>query len=134
MFDSFRAPEHVLTKRREIAGDVYVALKYAGIPAYLMTEPLGPAGAEVEVDEANDEAGGVFINWRASPDLLQEVAEKTQSGQANAREVKLAESISRHRRDVMVQILKEFGFSVVPFDDGIRLPAVQVLGQGESGS
>ena len=134
MFDSFRASEYVLDKRREIASDACVVLKYAGIPAYLMTEPSGPAGAEVEVDEANDEAGGVFVNWRASPDLQQEVAEKAKSGQADAREVKLAESISRHVRDVMIQIIKEFGFSVIPFDDGIRLPAVQVLGRGVSDS
>ena len=54
MFDSFRASEGVLAERRQIAADVCEVLKYAGIPAYLMTEPLGPAGAEVEVDEAND--------------------------------------------------------------------------------
>ena len=128
MFDSFRASEVVLAERRQIAADACEVLKYAGIPAYLRTEPLGPAGAEVEVDEANDEAGGVFINWRPSPDLLREVAERTENGQVDAKEIKIAVSISRHIRDAMVGILEEFGFSAIPLDDdSLRLPAIQIL-------
>jgi hypothetical protein len=130
MFDFLRASEDVLAERRQIAADVCEALKYAGIPAYLTTEPLGPAGAQVEVDEANDEAGGVLINWRASPDLLREVAEKTENGQVDAREIKIAVSISRHVRDAMIQVLEEFGFSAIPLDDdSSHLPAVQILGR-----
>jgi hypothetical protein len=128
MFDSFRASEGVLAERRQIAADVCEVLRYAGIPAYLMTDPLGPSGAEVEVDEANDEAGGVIVNWRASPDLLREVAERTENGQVDAREIKIAVSISRHIRDAMVQILEEFGFSAVPLDDdSSHMPAIQIL-------
>ena len=128
MFDSLRASESVLAERRQIAADACEVLKYAGIPADLMTDPLGPAGAGVEVDEANDEAGGVIVNWRASPDLLREVAERTKNGQVDAWEIKIAVSISRHIRDAMVQILEEFGFSAVPLDDdSYHMPAIQIL-------
>jgi len=93
-----------------------------------MGEGLDLIGAEVEVDGADDEMGGVFITWRPAPELSKAVVECTSEGRNDAPIVQLSLSIAMSMRDAIVGILRSSDFDVVPFDDyDMRPPAVHVL-------
>lgn len=65
-----RVDAETLSKLEHMAGAVRDELAAAGLQ--VVAPGLAPGlavGAEVEVDAINDAAGGVFVQWRASPRL-----------------------------------------------------------------
>ncbi|MER5640664.1 hypothetical protein ABT095_27415 [Kitasatospora sp. NPDC002227] len=131
MFDFLRASDEVIDQRRQLAAQVCEALGLAGVPSRVASDGAGrPAGAEVEVDGAADEAGGVYVNWRPDPKLSEAVMESALAGRTTDPAVRLSEAFSGFMRDAMVGILRESGFAVEPFNDpDMRPPAVRVLGR-----
>jgi hypothetical protein len=70
--------EHVSTqaaeRMRDLADRARVVLVSAGIPAFDISSPDPRGGAEIDVDTGDDEAGGVYITWRVSRGLTEEIS------------------------------------------------------------
>jgi hypothetical protein len=127
MYGFDRAPDEVIAGWHEIAEKVRLSLEYAGIAAYLATGEPGRPGAEIEVDPGADDAGGVFVSWVRSGELIRAAVEAVKEGRQESPVVVFSESIARHMRDVMVEVLRLSGFQAVPYDDGLRLPSAKVV-------
>jgi hypothetical protein len=124
----FQASDDVLASRRELAEQVCVALSAAGVPVHLVGRDAESSGAQVEVDNGDDDAGGVFVTWQPGANLVQAVVESMSQGQTDAPVIALRTSISGYMRDAIVNVLTVFGFRVVSCDDDMRPPAIKVLG------
>ncbi|WP_370128158.1 hypothetical protein [Streptacidiphilus sp. EB103A] len=128
MFDYVNASDDVLASRNKLADHVCRELQLAGIPAFRMVEVVGPAGAEVEVDAGDDEAGGVFVSWRPDPTLSQSVAESVLRRELEAPVIRHSGTVASHMRDAIVGILNSAGFQAEVANDDMRPMAIQVMG------
>jgi hypothetical protein len=129
VFSLPRVPDEVFARWRELAREVSDALNFAGVSAFLAEEQLNLPGAEIEIDAGDDEAGGVFVNWRPSGQLRESVIEDAKSGDPSTPSLKLYTAIGACMQRAVLGILEESGFDAVPFDDGERPPVVHVLGR-----
>ncbi|WP_155367990.1 hypothetical protein [Catellatospora vulcania] len=133
-FEHLRADDAVLAARRDLAERVRAALMYAGVPAFPSTGALVSAGAEIEIDAASDEAGGVYVYWAPSGELSKAVRDNWMAGRTNAPVVELFESISLAMRDALIEIVRRSGFRVLAVDDyAMGPPAIFVLGSNDEG-
>lgn len=109
-----------------------MSLMYAGVTAFLSADtPVSP-GAEVEIDAANDEAGGVYVYWRPSTELSQAVHDNWMDGRTHDPVVEIFHSISLAMRDALIEILRHSGFRVLAIDDyAMGPPAIFVLGSND---
>jgi hypothetical protein len=131
-FGYLRADDAALAARRDLAQRVRVTLTYAGVPAFPSDGTPVSAGAEVEIDAANDEAGGVYVTWAPSPELLKAVRDSTMDGRTHDPVVELFLSISLAMRDALMEILRHSGFDVDAVDDyAMGPPRIFVLGSND---
>ena len=131
-FEYLRADEATLAARSDLAERVRTALTYAGVPAFPSTNTAVGGGAEVEIDEAGDEAGGVYVNWTPSPELSKAVRDNWMAGRTNYPVVELFQSISLAMRNALIEVLRHSGFRVLAIDDdAMGPPAIFVLGSND---
>lgn len=128
MSDFVNAPDDVLANRSQLADQVCRELLLAGIPAFQMADAVGSAGAEVEVDAGDDEAGGVFVTWRPDPALSRAVAESVQNRELSAPVIQHSGAIASHMRDAIIGILSSAGFRVDVANDDMRPMVIRVAG------
>ncbi len=123
------APDDELRDRRQISADVLEALVLAGLPAHLATpdQPDVP-GAEIEGDQLDDEAGGVFIHWTASQDLRDRLAAPLLAQEFDHPAIRLNGSINQAMTRAMQAILEASGFTTEDPDDEYRPLSLRVSG------
>jgi hypothetical protein len=118
-----------------LASRVRDELAAAGLP--VLAPGMDPAllgGAEVEVDDGDDAAGGVFVGWWASPRL------RACTGRA-IRLRELNDPLRRHSSEIaaammqaMAAVLSSAGFTVEDANDEYRSHQLRVVrgpGRGE---
>jgi hypothetical protein len=104
------------------------ALDLAGIPNHSEEDSPRPAGAEIGIDYGDDEAGGVFIDWRPADALSEAVRAATMAGQRDAPVIQQFMAVATAMRDAMIGVLQASSFEAVPVDDyAMRPPAIHVL-------
>ena len=131
-FDYLRAEDAILAARHQLAERVRVALTYAGVPAFPSDGMPVSAGAQVEIDAASDEAGGVYVTWTPSPELSEAVRDSSINGHTDHPTAELFLSITLAMRDALIEILRHSGFRVTTIDDyTMGPPAIFVLGSND---
>jgi hypothetical protein len=131
-FEHLRADDATLAARRELVQRVCTALTYAGVPAFPSDGVSARPGAAVEVDGGNDEAGGVYVWWKPSPELSRTVVDNLTADRTDDPADQLFLSISLAMRDAMMLILRQSGLRVGPVDDFTQAPpGILVLGPGD---
>ncbi|WP_127507082.1 hypothetical protein [Actinoplanes solisilvae] len=111
-----------------MAKKVCAALGYAGVRVLAGDRLPVEGGALVEVDAANDEAGGVYVNWEPSPELSKTVRDSLMAGHRHGPVFDLYGSISLSMRNALTEVLRHSGFRVDPVDDAGGEPTILVLG------
>ena len=117
-----------MAARRHIAAAVVEALTIAGLPAYVATRsaPRLP-GAEVEVDQFADEAGGVFVHLKASNTLMERFAAPVLAREVDHPAILLNGSIAGAMLEALQVILTASGFRVEVSDDEYRTYSLRVM-------
>ncbi len=129
MFEDLRADDVTLAARRNLADRVQAVLTYAGVPAYPSGGTPVSSAAEVQVDGANDEAGGVYVCWVPSSELVEAVIADYTAGRTDGPVNESYFAITLAMRDALLQILQQSGFRVQAIDDyAMGSPGVFVLG------
>jgi hypothetical protein len=132
MFEELRADDDTLATRRDLADRVQAALTYAGLPACPSGDTQVRSAAEVEVDEMNDEAGGVYVTWAPSADLLDAVVGSYADGRTDGPANESYFVITLAMRDVLMEVLRHCGFRVQAVDDyAMGPPRVLVSGSSD---
>lgn len=122
-------PEEVLDERRRLAEQVQAALRTAGMPVHVVPGSDCAAGAEVEVDNGDADAGGVFVSWEVDPRLSQVAGEHLIEGRTGSPLMQYYGAIGRHMRAALLEILRSGGFEAEPtWDDDMRPLSIVVLG------
>ncbi|WP_030774724.1 MULTISPECIES: hypothetical protein [unclassified Streptomyces] len=128
MFEFERVGDEESAALKALAQRVRDELAAAGLPVVAPgLDPILAVGADVEVDDGADAAGGVFVDWRASP-RLRDCANR-------AYRLKLLdEPVLRHSRAVgdamaraMADVLTSAGFSVEDARDEYRPQQLRVV-------
>jgi hypothetical protein len=129
MFEELRADDVTLAVRHKLADRVRTALKYAGVPTYPSGTTQVRSAAGVEVDGGNDEAGGVYVTWEPSSELVQAVIDSYTAGRTDGPINETYFAITLAMRNALVQILRHSGFRVLAIDDyAVGPPRVFVIG------
>jgi hypothetical protein len=128
MFEHLRADDATISARQDLAKRVRVALGYAGVRALAGDRLPVEGGALVEVDEASDRAGGVYVRWTPSPEFSKVVRDSLMAGHRDGPVFDLYGSISLSMRNALTEVLRHSGFRVDPVDDAGGEPTILVLG------
>lgn len=117
-----------MAARRLVAADVVEALTIAGLPAYVATrsDPLLP-GAAVEVDRFADEAGGVFVHWKAGDKLMERFAAPLLAGEFDHPAILLNGSIAGAMVQALQVILTVSGIRVEVSEDEYEPYTLRVI-------
>lgn len=120
--------DHDVDVRRQLAADVVERLAEAGVPAHIATsEGVRLAGAKVEVDQFDDDAGGVFVDWNASQHLDDRCATALLANDLDHPAIHLNGAIAQAMRGAMESILLAGGFQVETSDDEYRPYSLRVI-------
>ena len=122
------ASDQEMAARRRVAAAVVEALTIAVLPAYVATrsDPRRP-GAEVEVDQYAEEAGGVFGHWTASDKLLERFAAPLLAGEFDHPAILLNGSIAGAMVEALQVILTAIGFRVGISEDEYETDTLRIL-------
>ncbi len=120
-----------MQERLRLGAAVVDALAAAGLSAHL----VGPgdslvewvAGAVVEIDQFDDEAGGVFVDWNASHELVERFEAPLLAHEFDHPDIRLNAKISEVMRAAMGAILSASGFEVAEEDDEYRPFSLRVV-------
>lgn len=129
-FTHRHAPDDVVAARTALAEEVCVALRRAGLSAFL-DDPHAEekAGAVVYVDRDADVACGVTVGWRCDPAMIEAACDKLREGDATAAVVRYPGTIATYMQDPLIKILLSSGFIATPENDTMNPDHVQVLGR-----
>jgi hypothetical protein len=109
-------------------------LAAAGLP--VVAPELAPVlayGAEVEVDDGDDAAGGVFVGWQASPRLRACASRAFRLKQLDEPVLRHSSAVGAAMMQAMAQVLASAGFSVEDARDEYRPQQLRILAGPPSG-
>ncbi|MFF8448025.1 hypothetical protein ACF06Q_10025 [Streptomyces leeuwenhoekii] len=129
-FDYERASDEVIAARTELASQVCVELKRAGLPAFLHdSQAEGKAGAAIYVDHGADVTCGVTVGWKCDPGVIQAACDELQKGDVTAPIVRYPGMIATYMQNALIRILLSAGFMATLEDDSMNPDHVQVFGR-----
>jgi hypothetical protein len=118
----------------KLAHGVREELAAAGLPVVApWLDPVLAGGAEVEVDDGDDAAGGVFVAWRASPRLRACASRAYRLKQLDDPVRQHSSAVEAAMMQAMAQILASAGFRVEDARDEYRSHQLRVLAGPPSG-
>lgn len=124
----FKKVSHDLeTTWSNLAEETCRALQIAGLPTFRSTTNKNIAGARIEVDLGDDDAGGVYILWRPDPKLSQAAADSVRSGHLNHHSVQQSGMVSKVMHDAILSILNFSGFVAENPADDLRPFSIRVV-------
>jgi hypothetical protein len=126
MFDRVSADE--LAGMQVLARRVRSELAAAGLPVPAPgLAPVLAGGAEVMVDDGADQAGGVFVNWAASPRLQACTSRVLRHRQLDDPLLRHSAEVKAAMMQAMAAILTSAGFTVQDADDDYRPYQLRVV-------
>ncbi|MFB6977590.1 hypothetical protein [Streptomyces scopuliridis] len=132
MFERVGAEE--AASLESLARKVRNELAAAGLPVLASgLNPVLAGGAEVDVDEGADAAGGVFVAWRASPRLRDCASRAFRLKQLDDPALWHSSAVGAAMMQAMAAILASAGFSVEDARDEYRPQQLRVLASPPSG-
>jgi hypothetical protein len=96
-------------------------------------DPVLAGGAEVDIDDGDDAAGGVFVGWQASPRLRACASRAFRLKQLDEPVLRQSSAIGAAMMQAMAQVLASAGFSVEDARDEYRPQQLRVLTGPPSG-
>jgi hypothetical protein len=132
MFERVGAEESAaLTK---LARRVRDELAAAGLPVVAPElDPVLAGGAEVDIDDGDDAAGGVYVAWQASPRLRDCASRSFRLKQLDDPVLRHSTAVGAAMMQAMAAILTSAGFSVEDARDEYRPQQLRVLSGPPSG-
>ncbi|MGW0519451.1 hypothetical protein [Crossiella sp. NPDC003009] len=115
-----------LRELRNLADDVRDTLAEAGLP---ITGDLAPGlrvGVRVEVDPADDEAGGVWVDWHTHPRMATAAADCVNEGRLDDPVLTRQGEVMEAMQQAMLAILTSAGFQARDPDHDYRPYELQV--------
>ncbi|WP_369149134.1 hypothetical protein [Streptomyces sp. R44] len=110
---------------QKLARRVRDELAAAGLPVVAPElDPVLAGGAEVDIDDGDDAAGGVFVGWQASPRLRACASRAFRLKQLDEPVLRHSSAVQGAMVQAMAQVLASAGFSVEDARDEYRPPAV----------
>jgi hypothetical protein len=125
MFERMSADE--LAGMETLAQRVRNELAAAGLPVVPGVNPVLAGGAEVEVDDGADMAGGVFAGWFASPRLRECTSRAFRLRMLDDPLLRHSSQIETAMMQAMAAILSSAGFTVVEANDEYRPHQLRVV-------
>lgn len=122
------ASEHELEARRQLAASVVEALATTGLPVHIAgTTTRQAPGAEVEIDRFADQAGGVFVGWNTSNELVALFEEPLLAEDFEHPAIRLHGAIADAMARALQAILAASGYRVEAAADEYRPFTLRVL-------
>ncbi|MCO1578914.1 hypothetical protein M8C13_24470 [Crossiella sp. SN42] len=115
-----------LRELRNLADDVRDTLAEAGLP---ITGDLAPGlrvGVRVEVDPADDEAGGVWVDWHTHPRMANAAADCVNEGRLDDPVLTRQGEVMEAMQQALLAILTSAGFQAGDPDHDYRPYELQV--------
>jgi hypothetical protein len=106
--------------------DARAALIAVGIPAFDTQSLSSTGGARFEVDAGDDAAGGIYVSWRFSRDLEEELGRYYLRKDFTHPTLKYSGQVRRTMRDAILAVLTAAGFSAQPSKDDMRPLAISI--------
>ncbi|MEV7388327.1 hypothetical protein [Streptomyces sp. NPDC091215] len=126
MFERVSAEES--TALEALAGRVRNELAAAGLPVLAPgLDPVLAGGAEVDIDDGADAAGGVFVAWQASPRLRACARRAFGLKQLDEPVLRHSSVVGAAMMQAMAAVLASAGFSVEDARDEYRPQQLRVL-------
>lgn len=119
---------------QKLARRVRDELAAAGLPVVAPElDPVLAGGAEVDIDDGDDAAGGVFVAWRTSPRLRACASRAFRREQLDEPALRHSSAIGAAMAQAMAQVLASAGFTVEDTRDEYRTHQLRVLAGPPSG-
>ncbi|MFE4535225.1 hypothetical protein ACFRKB_09100 [Streptomyces scopuliridis] len=132
MFERVSAEE--AASLESLAWKVRNELAAAGLPVFASgLMPVLAGGAEVDIDEGADAAGGVFVAWQASPRLRDCAVRAFGLKQLDDPVLWHSSAVRAAMMQAMAAILASAGFSIEDARDEYRPQQLRVLASPPSG-
>lgn len=132
MFERVGAEESAALQK--LARRVRDELAAAGLPVVApKLAPVLAGGAEVDIDDGDDAAGGVFVGWQASPRLRACASRAFRLKQLDEPVLRYSSAVGAAMKQAMAQVLASAGFSVEDARDEYRPQQLRVLAGPPSG-
>ncbi|GAA2371372.1 hypothetical protein [Streptomyces cuspidosporus] len=126
MFERVSAEESAALEA--LAGKVRNELAAAGLPVLAPgLDPVLAGGAEVDIDDGADAAGGVFVAWQASPRLRARARRAFGLKQLDEPVLRHSSAVGAAMMQAMAAVLASAGFSVEDAPDEYRPQQLRVL-------
>ncbi|WP_308310965.1 hypothetical protein [Streptomyces sp. GbtcB6] len=117
-----------------LAWKVRNELAAAGLPVVAPgLDPVLAGGAEVDIDDGADAAGGVFVAWQASPRLRACAMRAFRLKQLDEPVLRHASAVGAAMMQAMAAVLASAGFRVEDAHDDYRPQQLRVLAGPPSG-
>ncbi|WP_129837962.1 hypothetical protein [Streptomyces sp. RFCAC02] len=117
-----------LRRMERLAQRVRDQLAEAGLPVTADLDMRFAVGAEVRIDPAPDDIGGVYVGWRSHPALSARIREVMLSGDVTDPVVRRAGEVSRAMLEAIGRILAAGGFTVGPSRNDMSPQTLHVTG------
>ncbi|MFF4261969.1 hypothetical protein ACFY7Y_36935 [Streptomyces virginiae] len=128
-----RARDQVLAVRSELADQVVLALRTAGLPAFREDVPDGPdgSGAVVMIDaDAETGSAAVSVGWRCGPGVAEAALDALVAGSPRAAPAaRRPGAIALHMQGALIRLLLSAGFLATPEHDLVNPDLVLVFGR-----
>lgn len=107
-----------------LASRVAEELELAGLT--VQREGGADAGAEIEVDQGADEAGGVYVTWSPNPRLSLAAADAVQRGRFQEPAIQRSGIVGKIMSEAILEVLRSARFGVEVSDDDMRPFSIRV--------
>lgn len=120
-----RVSDDEAAARRRLAELVAQELQRAGLT--VVWDATSDGGAEIEVDQGADGAGGVFVTWHPGTELAVAASTAVDSGELDAPVIEQAGAVALIMRQAILELLLAAGFDATATEvDDTRPLAVRV--------
>ncbi|MEU4494846.1 hypothetical protein AB0F96_15695 [Streptomyces sp. NPDC023998] len=124
------APNEI-DRLRQLATAVKVGLSSSGLVVRdACEEPdrqTANGGLEIDLDQFDDEAGGLWLTWQLHPAVRRAVREAVREGRTSDPVVRASVAVHERTAEAIVCMLRALGYEAEQSDDSHRPFAVRVL-------
>ncbi|MET7287919.1 hypothetical protein [Streptomyces sp. NPDC005573] len=120
-----------IERLRQLAGAVKADLSRSGLVVRDAGEEpdrlTAPGGLEIDVDEVDDEAGGLWLTWELHPSVRRSVREAVQQRRTGDPLIQASVDVHERTAEAIVCMLDALGYEAERSDASHRPFAVRVL-------
>ncbi|WP_406839997.1 hypothetical protein ACICHK_34650 [Streptomyces sp. AHU1] len=122
---------HEIGRLRQLATAVKADLSRSGLVVRDAGEEpdrqTAPGGLEIDLDQVDDEAGGLWLTWELHPDVRRSVREAVQQGRTSASVIQASVDVHERTAEAIVCMLNALGYGAEQSNASHRPFAVRVL-------